>query len=61
MKGVTLNADLEPKINHQPMTYGYSHFTHFKTVATEVEIKIVTADIKLETHKSLEYHYMLKH
>ncbi len=38
--GVTLNADLEPKIHHQtPMTYGYSHF---KTVATEVEIKNVS-------------------
>ncbi len=38
--GVTLNADLEPKIHHQtPMTYEYSHFIHFKTVATEVEIQ----------------------
>ncbi len=39
--GVTLNADLEPKVHHQtPMTctYGYSNFIHFKTVATEVEI-----------------------
>ncbi len=38
--GVTLNEDLEPKFNHQtPMTYGYSNFIHFKTVATEVEIQ----------------------
>ncbi len=36
---VTLNADLEPEIHHQtPMTYGYSHFIHFETVAAEVEI-----------------------
>ncbi len=43
--GVTLNADLEPKIHHQtPMTctYGYSHFIHFKTVATEVEIQFLS-------------------
>ncbi len=43
--GVTLNADLEPKINLQtPMTctYGYSHFKHFKTVATEVEIPFLS-------------------
>ncbi len=34
-----LNAHLEPKMNHQtPLTYGYSHFIHFKT-ATEVEIE----------------------
>ncbi len=39
--GVTLNADLEPKTHHQtPMTYGYSHF---KTVATEVEIQFLSA------------------
>ncbi len=38
--GVTLNANIEPKIHPQtPMTYGYSHFIHFKTVATEVEIQ----------------------
>ncbi len=38
--GVTLNADLESKTHHQtPMKYGYTHFMHFKTVATEVEIK----------------------
>ncbi len=39
--GVTLN---EPKTHHQtPMTckYVYSHFIHFKTVATEVEIPLV--------------------
>ncbi len=40
---VTLNADLEPKIHHQtPRTYGYSHFIHFKTVATEVEIQFLS-------------------
>ncbi len=40
---VTLNADLEPKMNHQtPMTYGYSHFIHFKTVATEVKIQLLS-------------------
>ncbi len=28
------------KTHHQtPMTYGYSHFIHFKTVATEVELQ----------------------
>ncbi len=68
--GVTLNADLDPKIHHQtPMTciYGYSRFIHFKTVATEVEIQFLekspvqTVAIKLEAHNSLEYHYMLKH
>ncbi len=43
--GVTLNADLETKINLQtPMTctYGYSHF---KTVATEVEIQFLSTRI----------------
>ncbi len=31
------------KINHQtPMTYGHSHFIHFKTVATEVEIQCLS-------------------
>ncbi len=36
---VTLN---EPQTHHQTLmtcTYGYSHFIHFKTVATEVEIQ----------------------
>ncbi len=40
--GVTLN---EPQTHHQtPMTctYGYSHFIHTKTVATEVEIKMLS-------------------
>ncbi len=35
---------LWPKINHQTSmtcTYGYSHFMHFKTVATEVEIQFL--------------------
>ncbi len=48
--GVTLNADLEPKTHHQiPMTctYGCSHFIHFKTVATEVEIKFLCTLISL--------------
>ncbi len=39
------NEDLEPKTHHQtPMTYsyGYSHFIHFKTVATEVEIQFLS-------------------
>ncbi len=37
-QGSKINADLEPNIHHQtPMTYGYSHFIHFKTVAKEVE------------------------
>ncbi len=43
--GVTLNADNEPKTHHQtPMTYtyGYSDFIHFKTVATEVAIQILS-------------------
>ncbi len=41
--GVTLNADLEPKTHHQtPMTYGYSYFIHFKTIATEVEIQFLS-------------------
>ncbi len=41
--GVTLNEDLEPKTHHQtPMTYGYRHFIHFKTVATEVEIQFLS-------------------
>ncbi len=43
--GVTLNADLDPKTHPQtPMTcsYGYSHFIHFKTVATEVEIQFLS-------------------
>ncbi len=41
--GVTLNVDLEPKAHQQtPMTtYGYSHFIHFKTVATEMEIEFL--------------------
>ncbi len=42
--GVTLNADLEPKSHHQTpvtCTYGYSHFIHFKTLATEVEIQFL--------------------
>ncbi len=38
--GVTLN---EPKTHHQtPMTYGFSHFIHFKTGATEVEIQFLS-------------------
>ncbi len=40
--GVTLN---EPQTHHQtPMTctYGYSHFIHTKTVATEVEIQFLS-------------------
>ncbi len=40
--GVTLN---EPKTRHQTLmtcTYGYSHFIHFKTVATEVEIRFLS-------------------
>ncbi len=40
--GVTLN---EPKTHHQTQmtcTYGYSHFIHFKTVATEVEIQFLS-------------------
>ncbi len=44
----SLNADLEPKTHHQtPMTctYGYSHFIHFKTVATEVEIQFLSTCI----------------
>ncbi len=48
--GVNLSADLEPNINHQiPMTctYGYSNFIHFKTVATEVEIHILSTLISL--------------
>ncbi len=43
--GVTLNANLEPKMYHQtPMTctYGSSHFIHFKTVAREVEIQFLS-------------------
>ncbi len=36
---MTLNADLEPKT---PTTYGYIHFIHFKTVATEVEIQFLS-------------------
>ncbi len=44
--GVTLNADLETKTHHQtPMVYGYSHFIHFKTVATEVEIPFLSTQI----------------
>ncbi len=42
---MTLNVDLEPKIHHQtPMTctYVYSHFIHFKTIATEVEIQFLS-------------------
>ncbi len=43
--GVILNADFEPQTHHQtPMTctYGFSHFIHFKTVVTEVEIQLST-------------------
>ncbi len=30
-------------IDHQtPMTYGYNHVMHFKTVATEVEIQCLS-------------------
>ncbi len=47
---VTLNADLEPKTHHQtPMTYGYSHFIHFKTVATEVEIQFLSTRIMISS------------
>ncbi len=44
--GVTLN---EPKTHHQtPMTtYGYSHFMHVKTGATEVEIPFISTLISL--------------
>ncbi len=48
--GVTLNADLEPELHHQiPMTctYGYSHFIHFKTAATEVDIQFLSTLISL--------------
>ncbi len=46
--GVTLHADLETKIHHQtPMTYGYSHFIHFETVVTEVEIQVLSTLISL--------------
>ncbi len=48
--GVILNADFELKIHLQtPMTctYGYSHFIHFKTVATEVDIHILSTLISL--------------
>ncbi len=42
----TVNADLEPKTHHQtPMTYGYSHFIHFKTIATEMEIQFLNTYI----------------
>ncbi len=38
-----LKLAIDPKMYHQtPMTYGYSHFIHFKTVATEVGIQFLS-------------------
>ncbi len=47
--GVTLN---EPKTHHQtPMTCGYSHFIHFKTVV--IGVTLVFGDEILATNSGL--------
>ncbi len=58
---LAVNADLEPKTHHQtPMTctYGFSNFRHFKTVATEMEIKIKYMNyVPIVVATDLEVHF----